>query len=384
MFPTAKQARKSIWKGRGSDGLAFIDHIPKQLIKKINNMEMIIELINGSIIQLLGASNVDTVRGSNPVTIAYSEFMYLSPYVRDTLSPILAENGGIEILNGTPNGKGPAYKVFTHARSANDEWCTTYLTVKDTFREDGITPVISLAQIDEFRRSGMSEEMIQQEFYCSWDSGSPGAYYTQWITSAEIEGRVENFTIQRNLPVMTFWDIGIGDSTAIWFLQVDGNKLKMVYYYENNGQGFDHYNQKLHEVSSMFGFKYVAHFGPHDMANRQWGATLKSTLAIARECGINFRITPKLSKQEGIEAVRRIFKDVWIHKVYCEHGLEALRHYKKEWNEDLRDYHDKPLHDWSSHAADAFRYFSVAYLENYTRPDLNSPMVFENAFQKMA
>jgi hypothetical protein len=227
----------------------------------------------------------------------------------------------------------------------------------------------------------MAEEMIQQEFYCSWDSGSQGAYYTKQITLAELDGRICNFTIHRHLPVLTYWDLGRRDSTSIWFLQPDGDKLRMVYFYEAHSEGFQHYKNKLDEVASMFGFKYLGHFGPHDLTHRQWGATLKSTMAIAREVGINIKMVPPLGVQQGIDAARSIFKDVWFHETFCQQGLECLRHYKKEWDDELRVFSDTPLHDWSSHAADAFRYFAVGYMENYIRPDLNAIKKFQNQFQ---
>ena len=382
ILPEGKQGKKAIWKGRGSDGLNFLDHIPAILKKgRPNSLEMYQDLENGSTIQIVGASNIDSIRGSNPRVVICSEFTYMSPYVRETYSPILAENGGIEILNGTPNGKGPPYKTFMYARSNPKEWCSTYLTVNDTFREDKKTPVITEAQINEFRLSGVSEEMIQQEYYCSWDSGSVGAYYTRQITEAHIEGRISNFEIKKNLKVLTFWDIGIGDSTAIWFLQPDGDKLKMINYYEACGHGFDHYQKVLREFAFNHGITYSHHFGPHDLRNRQWGETVKSTLRIAQECGISFMIAPDISIQQGINAVRKIFPQVVFHAKNCEAGIEALTHYKKLWDDELRVFKDAPLHDWSSHCADSFRYFAVSWMEHFVRPDLSRPVHFENKFQ---
>lgn len=370
-----------MWKGRGDDGFAFIDHIPKALrLGKPNNTEMSIQLINGSVIQFVGATNIDSIRGSNPLTVAYSEFAYLNPKVRDILSPILAQNKGIEILNSTPNGKGEAYKIFKSACANSEDWCTDYKTVDDTFLDDGVTPIISKADIDLFRRSGMAEEMIQQEFYCSWESGSVGAYYTKQITAAELEGRIHCWKINPKIPVYTFWDMGIGDSTAIWFMQPDGGKLKMVYYYEACGEGFAHYNKKLKELTLEYGFKYAKHYGPHDLRQRQWGESPKSISRIAQENGINFMIVPNISKADGINAVRAIFPDVVFHEALCEAGIQCLTHYRKEFDEENRVFKDKPLHDWSSHGADAFRYFAVMWRDLYSRPEMSKPRTFQNAY----
>ncbi len=376
-FPHAVQARKSIWKGRGDDGFRFIDHIPKELVKKTNDLEMSIELWNGSILQLIGSSNVDNVVGSNPIIIGYSEFPLHNPMVRQLLSPILAENGGIEILNGTPRGRGPAYEIFKSGIN-NPEWCVRHLTVDDTLREDG-RPVITQEEIDAFRKSGMDEAIIQQEFYCNWDSGNVGAFYTQEMQRAEIEGRISSFQITR-AKCFAFWDIGIADATSIWILQPIGHELRMVYYYENTGQGFEHYAQVIAAFCERYGVKIQYHFGPHDLQQRQWGAAPRTALKIALDCGINFLIVPNVSIEDGIQSVKAIFPQVLFHEQNCAKGIEALRHYRREYDYDLRTYKTKPLHDWSSHCADSFRYFAVQWLHQFQRPDLNVPRKFQNLY----
>jgi len=378
LFPHAVQARKSIWRGRGDDGARFIDHVPAQLIKKVNDLEMSIELINGSILQLGGSSNIDNLVGSNPIMIAYSEFPLHNPMVRQLLSPILAENKGVEILNGTPRGRGPAYDIFKAALT-NPEWYVKHLTVEDTKRADGL-PVVSQAEIDSFRQSGMDEAIIQQEFYCNWDSGNVGAFYTQEMQRAEIEKRIGIFEIKKNLPCFVFMDIGIADATAIWILQPDGDRLRMVYYYESTGQGFAHYAQVLAAFKERFGVKIQYHFGPHDLQQRQWGAAPRTALKIAQDCGIHFLIVPNVSIEDGIQSVKALFGRVEFHIEHCSKGIEALTHYRREYDFELRTFKKAPMHDWSSHCADAFRYFAVQWLANFTRPEMNQPRKFHNAF----
>ncbi len=377
LFPHAVQARKAIWKGRGEDSVRFIDHIPPSLIKRTNDMEMSIEFINGSILQLAGSSNIDNLVGSNPLIVAYSEFPLHNPLARQLLSPILAENQGLEILNGTPRGKGPAYDIFKQALN-NPEWFVQYLTVEHTQRHDG-TPVISLEEIDSFRKSGMDEEMVQQEFYCDWSSGNVGAFYTTEMNQAEAQGRICDFPITR-LPCFAFFDIGIADATAIWVLQPDGNQLKMIYYYEATGEGFVHYAQVLNEFKARHNVKIVYHFGPHDLQQRQWGAAPRTALKIAQDCGINFLIVPNVSIEDGIQSVKALFPQIHLHGSNCSKGIEALRHYRREYDYDLRTYKKTPLHDWSSHGSDCFRYFAVQWLAQFARPDLNVPRKFQNSY----
>lgn len=377
LYPHAVQARKSIWKGRGEDGIRFIDHIPPELIKRTNDTEMSIEFINGSILQLAGSSNIDNLVGSNPLVVAYSEFPLHNPLARQLLSPILAENNGLEVLNGTPRGRGPAYEVFKQAVN-NPQWYVQYLTVDDTKRPDG-TPVISQEEIQSFRSSGMAEEIIAQEFYCNWDSGNVGAFYTQDMQEAEAEGRICTWEIER-LPCYAFWDIGIADATSIWIMQPDGYKLKMIGYIESTGQGFEYYAREINAFCERFNLKIRYHFGPHDLNQRQWGAAPRTALKIAQDCGINFLIVPNVSIEDGIQSVKSLFPQVFFHSDNCAKGIEALRHYRREYDYDLRTFKKAPLHDWSSHCADAFRYFAVQWLQQFSRPDMNVPRKFLNSY----
>lgn len=338
---------------------------------------MSIEFINGSILQLVGSSNIDNLVGSNPIALAYSEFPLHNPMVRQFLSPILAENKGIEILNGTPRGKGPSYEIFKSALS-DPTWCVRHLTVDQTRRSDG-TPVITQEEIESFKRSGMADEMVAQEFYCDWASGNVGAFYTKEIQRAELEGRICDFDITRH-NCFAWWDIGIADATAIWIMQPIGANLRMVFYYESTGQGFEHYAQVINEFTQRHGCKIVYHFGPHDLQQRQWGAAPRTTLNIARDYGINFLIVPNVSIDDGIQSVKAIFAEVWFHATACSKGIEALTHYRREYDYDLRTFKPKPLHDWSSHCADAFRYFAVQWRYQFQRPDLNVPKKFANLY----
>ncbi len=378
LFPQHNQARKVIWKGIDGSGMRFLDHIPKELIHKSNSTEMSVELINGSIIQLGGSNNVDALMGTNPAGIVYSEYTLHSPNTRGYLNPIIVENGGWEILQGTPRGKGPAHALFSLALN-DEDWFVRKWTIEDTQKEDG-SPVVRIEDIEAERRLGMAEELIRQEYYCDWNVGVQGAYYTRDLDDAEYDGRIKSWDVNRNLPIYTFWDIGISDATAIWFLQPDGWDLKMVYYYEKTGEGFDHYARILSELSERFGFKYKYHYAPHDIKQRQWGNSPRSSISLARDSGIHFLITPNVSIDDGLQAVKSLFPRVWFHTEYCVAGIEALRHARREYDEINRCFKDKPLHDWTSHCHDALRYFAIVWREQFCRPDLNQPIKYQNNF----
>jgi hypothetical protein len=378
LLPQHNQSRKVIWKGMIGDGRSFVSMIPKQLVNKINNTNMSVELINGSVIQLGGGKNFDTLMGTNPVGIVLSEFALHSPLVLPYLSPILVENGGWLICQTTPRGKNHAYKTFLAANN-DDDWFVRRWSIAETKKHDG-TPVISDKQIDAERRSGVSEELIRQEWMLDWNIGNVGAYFTQELDDAEYGGRICNWTINPNLPVYTFWDLGISDATAIWFMQPDGYDLKMVYYYEDTGKGFHHYACVLDDLKIRFGFKYKYHYAPHDAKNRQWGYTPRSTLALAAECGITFLLVPNTTIDTRIQAAKAIFPQVWIHQNNCALGLEALRSYMREYDEENRCFKDKPFHNWASHSSDSFSYFAVTWRETFQRPEMSMPTTYQMDF----
>ena len=373
LFPQHNQARRVIWRGMDASGMRFIDHIPKELIAKINSTDMSIELINGSIIQLVGSDNYDALMGTNPLGIVYSEFSLHHPMARQLLNPILVENGGWEILQGTPRGKNHAYEVYTSVRH-NPQWYVRVLTVEDTFRGDGES-VITKAQVDEELAAGMPTELCRQEFYCDWNVGVVGAFYTEEIDRADKEDRIVPMSITKN-AVWTFWDLGIADSTAIWFMQPNGGTLDMIYTYESTGKGIEHYIQVVNAFAKKHGINYKGHYAPHDIEQREY-ISARSRQEMARELGINFMVVPKVSIEDGIQACKTLFPRVRFHVEHAKDGLNALREYKREYDDIRRAFKDKPLHDWSSNYADAFRYFAVMWRNTFTRPDFSKQFEYK-------
>lgn len=375
LFPKAVQGRKSLFKARGSDGIAFLDMIPRDLVVKTNSVEMSITLVNGSIIQVSGASTADTLVGSNPLGIVYSEFSLMPMSVRDYLSPILAENSGWELLNLTPRGRGPVYDLFVKSLS-DPTWFVRHLSVDDTKHDNG-SPIITYEEIDSFRKSGMDESIIQQEFFVSWNSSNIGSYYASYMDKAESEGRVKDFDIIKSIKCFAVFDIGISDATSIWIMQPVSDQLRLIYHYEASGHGFNHYAQMLDTICKQLGIRIQTTYGPHDLANRTWGGEARSALALARDAGIVFSIVPKTSIDDGIQAVMALFPQFWFHKTNCIKGIEAVRHYRREYDEELRTFKPTPLHDWSSHSSDSLRYLATIWRYQFSRPDTNQIRKYE-------
>jgi phage terminase large subunit len=356
LFPEFAMARRVIWTGIDGSGFKFLDHIPKQLIAKENSTDMKIELKNGSIIQLIGTDKFDKVRGSNPIGCVFSEYAWQNPSAWTIIRPILAENGGWSVFNSTPFGKNHFYDLYQMAKD-NPDWFTQVVTVEDSVDPDGhryITEDI----IDEERRSGMSEEMIQQEFYCDFTANSQGFYYLKYMIDAEKENRIGNFPYDSDIPVITFWDIGMRDDTAIIFCQYKNGYINIIDYYQNNSVGIEHYAKELQNRR----YVYESHNFPHDMKKTEMG-TGRSILEVAEELfrGTVINVMPKLDFEDGVNAARILLPKCNFHASKTEKLIKALTNYHREWDDKLKEFKNKPVHDWASHPADAFRYLAIGF-----------------------
>jgi hypothetical protein len=348
-FPTMSQGRKVIWQGRDKAGYPFLGHIPPDFIRKKSDQEMRLEFVNGSSLQILGTDRLEVV-GPNPIGCIFSEFSLQNPRGWDYVRPILAENNGWALFNGTPRGMNHLYKMYNIARAHPEDWFSEVLTVDDTH-------AITQEAIDLERRAGMSEALVKQEFYCDWTYGLEGAYYVKQINKCRSEGRICKFPLE-DLPVHTAWDIGIGDSTSIWFFQLVGREVHLLDYYENQGEGLKHYVKILKEKTEQYDWVYKDHIAPHDIKVREW-SNGKSRIDRAKEFGIDFTIADKVDIGEGIEAVRALFPRCVFLEEPCEAGILSLMHYQKLYDEKYKVFKDKPQHDWASHGADAFRTLAI-------------------------
>ncbi|MGE4442717.1 MAG: hypothetical protein AB7D27_14690 [Desulfomicrobium sp.] len=351
MLPTQKQARKVVWDGIDKNGRRIIDQVFPEVIRAGSNAtEMKIELKCGSIWQLCGSDNYNSLVGGNPVGVVFSEWSLADPAAWDFIRPILAENGGWAMFIFTPRGRNHGWTL--HNMAAQDpKWFAQLLTVEDT-------GAIPLEAVDDERKAGMSEEMIRQEFYCSFEAPMFGAYYAQQMSLADAEGRICRIPVETAVPVDTYWDLGMRDSTAIWFFQHVGHEVRAIDYYEASGEGLAHFVQVLQSK----GYVYGEHFAPHDIKVRELGSG-RSRLEMAESLGLSFNVVPDIGLMDGINAVRAELPKVWFDQDRCARGVEILRQYRKEWDDDHKIFRDRPLHDWTSHGADAFRMFAVGHQE---------------------
>lgn len=354
LLPTYKQGRAIVWNGFTRDGRRFLDHFPKGLVEKTNDTEMRVHFKNGSIYQVVGTDNIDLLVGTNPVGCVFSEYSLHDPGAWDYIRPILSENGGWALFIYTPRGHNHGWRLLKAAERNPDWFCERLKAGSDgTRREDG-TPVISDAQIAAERRDGMDERLIDQEFFVSFDAPLVGAFYGDQMAYLERNGRFCSVPHDPLIPVDTAWDIGVGDATAIWFIQVYGTEVRLIDYYESSGEGMPHYARQLWEKP----YNYGRHYAPHDIEVREF-TTGRSRIETARSLGIKFYTVKKHAIEDGIEAVRQVLPMCWIDKDKCARGIECLNSYRKEFDEKNQTYRSQPLHDWASHGADAFRMFAM-------------------------
>jgi phage terminase large subunit len=349
-FPHFSQGRKILWDGVDKDGFRLLHHIPVDLIDgNPNSTEMKIRLKNGSLIQIIGTNNVDSIVGTNPIGCVFTEYSLQDPVAWQLIRPILVENNGWAVFNFTPRGGNHGKDIYTMARD-NPDWFCQLLTVKDT-------GVVSEADIQAEKEAGMSDDFIQQEFYCSFTLGIEGSYYAKYIHEAREEGRIGNVPWDKQCQVHTAWDLGYGDSCAIIFYQLIGQEIHVIDYYENNGEGLPHYAGILKDKPYIYG----SHFAPHDIDSHSFSSGL-SAREVGASLGLRFTTLPtlKLTVENGIEALRGVFPRLWVDETKAKHLIKCLENYRKEFDQRLEIYKDKPRHDKYSHGADAARYLAIA------------------------
>jgi len=377
MLPEYAQARKSMWDAinPNTGKKRFDQAIPEPIRSKTNQQEMKIELKCGSTIQLVGSDNYDSLVGSPPVGLVFSEYAISNPSAWAYLMPILEENGGWAGFNSTPRGKNHFYKMCLMAETSSD-WFYDTKTVDDT----GIFTPDQLERIRKELYSLYGEEfgeaMFQQEYYVSFDAAVIGAIWADCIARLQYQNRLGDFPYDDNFPVHVSYDIGKKDSTAMWFFQIKGMEIYVIDFHASNHKDVPFYCNLLREKSDALGYRYLTQWLPHDAFHDTLASGGKTVRQQFLDNNIDgklgkFRRVPNTSKEGGIQAARATFPRCYFNtdNSDVEDGVEALRFYHHKWDDEKKKFSNEPEHDWSSDPADSFRYLSLVWKEAREEPE---------------
>lgn len=358
-FPTATLGRKALWDNiDANSGMRVIDHLPPELVAKVNEQQMKITLVNKSTIQILGTETLDVV-GGNHIGVVFSEAAQHRPDAWDYVRPILAENGGWALFNGTPRGKNWFYRLKDQAQQ-NPDWFCQVLTVDDT-------GAITSAGIQAERDAKMSEDMIRQEFYCDFNAANPGAIYAKAVEDAKNEGRIVERLPVANTLVHTSWDLGSPLNMPCWFWQVVGREIHVIDY--DVGRLGETLVQRVARIMQK-GYPLGTHYLPHDA--QQTERTGRTFVGEMREAGFaNIRVVPVTTDVWiGINALLALFPSLVFLEPKTRLGLDALEAFHTREVNAGCVISNLPVHDWSSHPCDALRTMAEAHLAGMIKTGL--------------
>jgi hypothetical protein len=342
--PYQNQARRIAWD--------YFKYFAEPLIKESNEQQMTITLVNGSKIGLFGADNADAMRGLGFSGLYLDEYGDFKPSVfGNVLRAALADKGGWCVFAGTPKGRNQFYDIYQTAQRLPDEWFLLRLPAS----ESGLLPQGEL----NAAKAQLSDDQYLQEFECSFEAAILGAFFGTEMRQADSQGRINpDVRHDPGHPVYTAWDLGYRDDTAIFWYQVISGEVRVIDFFAVSGADI----RAIAEVVVNKGYRYAKHYLPHDARAKSLQTGRSIVEQLADHLGIaNLSVVPNIGLQDGIQAVRQMLPRTWFNSVKCSDGIEALRQYQREYDEDKKAFRASPRHDWTSHPADAFRMLAVAW-----------------------
>lgn len=377
MLPQANQARKAIWEAvNPHTGIRRIDEaFPLPLRARTREQEMAITFVNGSTWQVVGSDNFNSLVGSPPAGVVFSEYALADPASWAMIRPILAENGGWSVFISTPRGRNHFAKLIEMAE-ADPNWFAQRLSADKT-------NVFTEEQLETERRELCAEHgdeigtaMWRQEYFCSFDAAVIGSYWGSLMEQAHNDGRICSLPYDPTRPVHTVWDLGMRDHTTVWFFQLVGGWINCIDFLANTGQGLGWYVNKLREKP----YTYGKHCLPHDVKVQELGTGLTRQETL-HGLGLTCEVVPSLDLMDGINAARLIIPRCRWDAEKCRSGVEALKLYRSKWDAEHKVLSQKPIHDWTSHPADAFRYLAISLGSALPAREDPPPAIINAGFQ---
>jgi len=307
----------------------------------------------GRRIQLFGSDNPETLRGQYFDGVILDEIGDQNPKIwTDIVRPALADRKGWCLFIGTPKGHNH-FKELRDRAEKEDGWGLLEFKASET----GVVDDTEL----KAAKSEMGEDKYRQEFECSFDAAVEGSYFGQILNELEEKKHMQEIPREELSRTFTAWDLGMGDSTSIWVAQLVGTEVRLIDYYENHGVGLDHYVKWIKDND----YSKAEHILPHDVRVRELG-TGKSRMEMLEESGLEVKIAPRMGLDDGIQAVRRLLPRCWFNVPKVQTGLNCLRNYRRDYDEKRKIFYERPLHDWSSHGSDSFRYLALGLDEGHS------------------
>jgi phage terminase large subunit len=360
-LPEYAQCRKAIWTAvNPHSGKRRIDEaFPLEWRASTNDSEMAIRFKTGSTWALVGSDSYNRLVGASPAGIVFSEYALANPSAWGYFRPMLEENNGWALFITTPRGHNHAKQMYDYAVQA-DDWFAELLTVRDTKALSDTVLATALREMIALYGQDAGSAMFDQEYLCSFTAALLGAFYALQMHDVRREGRVsKEVEAVPGQMVHRSWDLGMRDSTAIWFFSVVGTQVFVHDCYEASGVGLEHYAAEIEKRHKQHGWTHGNDFVPHDAKVRELG-TGRSRVETMKWLGLAPMLAPDESLLDGINAVRQTLPLCVFHP-RCEPGLSALEQYRREWDEDRKCFKPSPLHDWASNFADSFRYLSLSW-----------------------
>ena len=307
----------------------------------------------GRRIQLYGSDNPEALRGQYFDGVILDEIGDQNPKIwTDIVRPALADRKGWCLFIGTPKGHNH-FKELRDRAEKEEGWGLLEFKASET----GVVDETEL----KAARNEMGEDKFRQEFECSFDAAVEGSYYGQILNELEDKKHMQEIPREELSRTFTAWDLGMGDSTSIWVAQLVGSEVRLIDYYENHGVGLDHYVKWIRDNDYI----KAEHILPHDVRVRELGSG-KSRLEMLEEAGLEIKIAPRMGLDDGIQAVRRLLPRCWFNVPKVQTGLNCLRNYRRDYDEKRKIFYERPLHDWSSHGSDSFRYLALGLDEGHS------------------
>lgn len=370
MLPEYAQARKAIWDAvNPHTARRRIDEaFPPEIRKSTNNQEMKIEFKSGSIWQVVGSDNFNSLIGSPPVGIVYSEWSVANPMAHAYLAPILAENKGYAIFIYTARGYNHGHSTYEGARTMPGAFAQL-LTVDQT-------GVISKADLEDTHRTycdlygpDHGDSLFRQEFFNDWSAANVGAVMGRAIEEADRSGRIIDFEADPE-QVEISCDIGFSDTATFWFWMPKLGGFDIVDYVQGVGADASDWCEILDKRGWNIGQIHM----PHDARNKTFASKHSAQEVFAEHFGWGkIAIVPKVSTADRINAARTLAKRCRFHRTRCKDGLNGLRSWSYKYDEDKRIYSREPLHDWASHPGDGFSYGAQVMQDRIPEPEKTTP-----------